>query len=416
MDWSNESYVRLYVRDTKTWIRLGWEGQVVLTLALRKLDRAGLLDDVSTADDLAVMLGNGIPVSIVEVGLSRLLDREVFVLVPSGLLMPHFIEAQESRKSDPQRQRESREKKRAMSRFVTHESRDVTLESQPVTFESHSVTTCHNLSQPVTLTSADPLPCSALPCSASSASPTPPEPDRSAAAAESVESQGQPQQASPKPPARHNEVPIPPKGGQVPVGTQRRATEALRLVCVDEHERADPPRSEALRAAPAPANIQVSQPATRRDRVRTEWSDLSIRELAIRCRESPYDAAMAGPETRPEVLQVQRAWCEAVGLPVRALGSLSDKNHALNSILRALETYSLEDVLRACAQAKNDDWAQGRVPNRDGSLGKKCRLEWMSVTVISRLLDAADANKPEARSPRVQKAIDAVEAVLAGRK
>jgi len=136
--------------------------------------------------------------------------------------------------------------------------------------------------------------------------------------------------------------------------------------------------------------VPIVSPPTRASRIRTEWADMPIQELARRCRENPHDAAMSGPEDRPEVLQVQRRWCEAVGLPIRRLGSLSPKNGALQAILAALEAHSLPEVLRACDQAKRDDWARGRVKSRDGSEGKKCRLEWMSLNVIRRLLDAAD--------------------------
>lgn len=163
MDWSNECYVRLYSRDTKTWKKLGWEGQAVLSLIMRKLDRAGLMDDVRDADDVAVMLANGMPTEIVEVGLSRLLREQVFMITEKGLLMPNFIEAQEAKKSDPQRQREARERKRALSRFVTDVNGIRSSETENRSPESQPVTACHSLSQPVTLTSADPVLCSALP-------------------------------------------------------------------------------------------------------------------------------------------------------------------------------------------------------------------------------------------------------------
>lgn len=166
-------------------------------------------------------------------------------------------------------------------------------------------------------------------------------------------------------------------------------------------------RSRVPREAEDPVNV-------RRKRVRTEWSELSIRDLAIRCREDPCTAAMAGPENRPEVLQVQRAWCEAVGLPIRSLGSLSAKNGALQAILAALEAHSLDEVLRACDQAKRDDWARGIQRNRDGTDGKKCRLEWMSLNVIRRLLDEADAARPSSGSAAVAKMLAQVERERSG--
>lgn len=160
MDWSNEAYVRLYKRDTKTWILLGWEGQALLGLIMRKMDRSGVMDDVTDAPDVAVMLGNGMPVDVIAIGLERLLRFEVLTITESGLLMSNFIEAQEATKSDPQRQREARERKRARSRNVTDESRNVTDVNGNRSFESQVVTTGHDRSQPVTLCCADPVLCS----------------------------------------------------------------------------------------------------------------------------------------------------------------------------------------------------------------------------------------------------------------
>ena len=117
MDWSNERYVRLYVRDTKTWKLLGWEGQTVLCLLARRFDRSGLLDDVRDGEDVAIMIGYGFPESVAKIGLQRLLKREVFRLSESGLFWPNFMEAQETAMSDKQRQRESRANRRARALY-----------------------------------------------------------------------------------------------------------------------------------------------------------------------------------------------------------------------------------------------------------------------------------------------------------
>lgn len=107
MEFSDESYVRLFVRDTKTWLRLGFEGQCVLMFTLRKLDRAGVLDGMEEpAEDLALM--TGVPLAIVSVGLTRLLERGVFVLMGTSITMPNYVKAQNCRQSDKLRQQESR--------------------------------------------------------------------------------------------------------------------------------------------------------------------------------------------------------------------------------------------------------------------------------------------------------------------
>lgn len=111
MDWGNERYVRLYVRDTADMLAAGWEGRAVFTELLRKVDRAGLLD-ISDREVLADLLR--MPREIVDVGLERLLRRGVVLeMAGGGLLVRNFLEAQEARQSDAQRQRESRARRAA---------------------------------------------------------------------------------------------------------------------------------------------------------------------------------------------------------------------------------------------------------------------------------------------------------------
>lgn len=111
MDWSNESYVRLYVRDTVTWKRLRWQGQTVLMHLLRKIDRSGVMDGVEDIT-LDVSIMTGLPEEIVLHGIESLLREGVFEHDGCTLFMPNFLDAQETPKSDKQRQRESRERRR----------------------------------------------------------------------------------------------------------------------------------------------------------------------------------------------------------------------------------------------------------------------------------------------------------------
>lgn len=155
MDWSNERYVRIYVRDTKTWKLLGWEGQAVLCLLARRFDRSGLLDDVRDAEDVALMIGGGFPVEIAEVGLCKILDKGVMEIVKDGLFWPKFMSAQEASKTNAQRQREFRERRRAEAKLESV-SQNVTDAKQNVTKSNAGVTAHNELSQPVTPTSAVP--------------------------------------------------------------------------------------------------------------------------------------------------------------------------------------------------------------------------------------------------------------------
>jgi len=161
MNFADERYVRLYTRDTKTWILLGWEGQIAFCLLERKVDRAGVLDDVFTGEDLVVVLRNGLPVDVAERGLERLIKLHVVEVGPRGLVIPRFIEAQETPQSDRKRSAESRARRRDLSRNVTDETQSVSEESRNVSQPSQSVTPRHEPSQPVTPYRA--VPCRTVP-------------------------------------------------------------------------------------------------------------------------------------------------------------------------------------------------------------------------------------------------------------
>lgn len=150
MDWSNERWVKLYTRDTMTAVRMGWQGRALLHELLRKVDRAGCMDGVvSPVADLSAI--TGLPEDVVEIGLDRLTrkvseeDQPTVELNGQRLVIPNFIEAQESAKSDKQRQKDLRERRRAefMSRNVTAPSQNVT-NSHGV---SRGVTACHAASR-----------------------------------------------------------------------------------------------------------------------------------------------------------------------------------------------------------------------------------------------------------------------------
>jgi hypothetical protein len=175
MDWPNERYVRWYTRDTKTWMLLGWQGQCVFGLLIRKVDRAGVLDDVVDGADLAVVFANGMPVDEIQTGLDRLTKYHVVELTDAGAVLPNFIEAQETASSDKQRAKDSRERKRTASRIVTAKSRNVTVESRKVTPESQVVTGRHTASQDVT-TCHSVLCCAVPSCAEKEIPPTPQRP------------------------------------------------------------------------------------------------------------------------------------------------------------------------------------------------------------------------------------------------
>lgn len=140
LDYANERYVLLYTRDTATWKLLDWEARAVLMFLLRKVDRAGVLD---VGDDglegLAAVIE--VPIEVVARAMPKLTARQTVVDDGASYALPNFLDAQETARSDKQRQRDSREKRRAgvLSRSVT----DRHTRSQPVTCG-------HAESQPVT--------------------------------------------------------------------------------------------------------------------------------------------------------------------------------------------------------------------------------------------------------------------------
>jgi hypothetical protein len=161
LDFANETYVRLYTRDTTTWKRLLFNGQTVLMHVLRKLDFAGVLDLEDMQPWEAAVLHCGIPEDIARDGMARCLDRGVLVHRGHFLVAPRYRDANEATKSDRQRQLESRARRRsrALDETVTesdHESRPVTrghaCSSQNGTSASRIVTNHHERSHRVTRT------------------------------------------------------------------------------------------------------------------------------------------------------------------------------------------------------------------------------------------------------------------------
>jgi hypothetical protein len=111
LNFEDEHYVRVYTRDTKTWLRWGWEGQAVFMFIARKLDKSGVLDDIEEpiAD---VSLMTGLPREVVAVGLPRVLESGALIHRGSALVAPKYIDAQSAKRSDKQRAKESRERRR----------------------------------------------------------------------------------------------------------------------------------------------------------------------------------------------------------------------------------------------------------------------------------------------------------------
>lgn len=167
MDFADETYVRLYTRKTLTWHQLGWEGRVVERAMLGEFDEAGLFAIRGDAAACVSMVTE-LPIDLVRIGLQRLVETETWMVTPRSITWPTYEEAQNCRRSDRVRQRESRRARSAQS--VT------------------DVTTSHTPSQlsPLVTASHPPSLCS-LPPSAPLLSSSPkrdPEPESSPVATE----------------------------------------------------------------------------------------------------------------------------------------------------------------------------------------------------------------------------------------
>lgn len=140
MNFEDEPYVRLYTRKTLTWKLLGWEGRAVLQAMIGEFDAAGIFDIRGDAAHCIAAVTD-LPLEIVRAGLARLVETETWVVTARSITWRSYEEAQNCRRSDRLRQRESRRARSAQS--VT----DVTTRhagSQP----SQAVTPSHPPSAP----------------------------------------------------------------------------------------------------------------------------------------------------------------------------------------------------------------------------------------------------------------------------
>lgn len=153
LDFANSHYVRLYTEDSPEWNMAGFEGQTVYSLLTRKLDRSGCLKCCGLSPAEIVSLQTHIPLPFAQVGVARLLQIGLLEHRGDVLVDPTYIEAQETSKSDKQRQRESRNRRRATALSEPPQpaaSQNVTTVANAGPF----VTSGHEPSQPVTLNGA----------------------------------------------------------------------------------------------------------------------------------------------------------------------------------------------------------------------------------------------------------------------
>jgi hypothetical protein len=156
VDWANESYVRLYTRDTTDWLSLSFEAKALFCLLLRKVDRAGVLPLGKAGPRGAIVaIGHSDLWPKLEPALNELAADGCVTMSLTHLVIPNFLQAQETQMSDKERKRKSRELRRNQA-LHTHERE--TNENQKTNKNdggvSHAVTPSHTESHAVTLYSS----------------------------------------------------------------------------------------------------------------------------------------------------------------------------------------------------------------------------------------------------------------------
>ena len=141
MNWSEERYVKLFQRDTLTWLGWNWQARCVFPLLLRKVDGAGILEMGNLPPDMAVSMMIGVPAEVCAVALESLFASGCVKPTPRGLIIPNYFKAQTTKASDRIRQIQSRERRAAAEVLEVIET---------------AVTARHDLSRPVTPSLAEP--------------------------------------------------------------------------------------------------------------------------------------------------------------------------------------------------------------------------------------------------------------------
>ena len=122
MNWAEEKFVKVFTRDTPTWLAWPWQARALAPLLMRKLEGDGRLAVGRLELARAVALTVGLPVEVVETGLAAMLDDGTLEAREDGLWWPKYEEAQESRKSDALNSRDYRARQRRESSRPTRQT------------------------------------------------------------------------------------------------------------------------------------------------------------------------------------------------------------------------------------------------------------------------------------------------------
>lgn len=111
IDWANEHFVRVFTRDTDEELLLSWEARAVWHEMLRKCDQSGLIVTKRGVQGLAALIR--VPVEVVERVLQELLDDgRIRSIATTGFVIPNYMEAQFTPRSDRSRKETERTRRR----------------------------------------------------------------------------------------------------------------------------------------------------------------------------------------------------------------------------------------------------------------------------------------------------------------
>lgn len=381
MDFEDEHYVRIYTKDTKTWLRWGWEGQTVFQFVMRKFDKAGILDDIDDpVEDVALL--TGLPVEIVRVGLARVLKSETFILRGRRLLSPNYIKGQTAKRSDAARAKDSRDRRRAHA-MQEPESHDVT----PRHAASHNVTEHHESETDVTERHADPTPRHSTQSNAEQRSDYSKvddvDPKDLTGSAHDVGLELRPQPPSEVFEAR---------------GTARVEREPTRP------DNAKPARPVALAFSDPPPRTGSSEPAPTQPRVaqaaeppvsRIEVNPrshaavlaLPIEERARWLEANKDQADWAQPQSWPEVVEAIQAFYESAGRATPRLRHYKQDYAVQAMVSHYAAGETLETVVAACRSFPKTNAYLKRLAEKR----QQPSAAWITVEVLRRSTDDANA-------------------------
>lgn len=116
MNWCDEKYVKLYTRNTATWVLWPWQARAIFPHLLRATNYAGVLETGNGDRLVALSALIMMPVEVIEAGVAAMLETGTLEAIRSGFLMPKYIEAQEATKTERAKKRDQRERQRTQAR------------------------------------------------------------------------------------------------------------------------------------------------------------------------------------------------------------------------------------------------------------------------------------------------------------